>query len=1015
MLKFFYRLKRQRGVVLFMVIAIMTLLIAMATTAYMTARASYKTVVSNYDYSQMYLSAISMSDLLVDCITLDTTRPTENVYSDFKSALEGIEGTEGASITVYSKNIAAHSSDSDEQKALIASDDPILSGALDGLEVTANYLRDEDDVDASGLPTGLKRYYFELQTTAYYRGSTITVSDIVYHKSGTKQSQKFDTFFTATGNKNGGVDTSRMVGVSLHDVTDDVYFENEYTYIYTDNASNKLSAGLSTIGNLYIGKLDTGISSGPATGTEYYKQFDATNPDNRTGDGSRTYWSDRSDWFVGGDLVVTNNCGIDLKGSNMYINGDLVLCEGAVHITAGDIYVNGNVYITSTWSDTIDANIYINGNVFTNINDSTQVEATGTKAKSTDPGHLIACYNDTHESTELVNSTSSKSIADLPVINATSSTISNQNNWANNGKQVYVKGNDYTHSANAHSNTSWPVADPIVFSTKNVRAKLDVSKHTPSGTDSRLVGTNYAYNISSENKNENTSPDMFVERGDAAGTKLTDLYKDRMNKQTYDNYTAKQTTLNNVLTIDFDELKSSSFPKVEAWAAGKTYPSADGKTVFVGYDHDGNITDDQSAWETIYLVLDAALDNDYSYPPQPCVGTIKGGKYISIKPEEFDASKSAAYYEQQASVMKEWYDGDTSYKRYTKKLDPLDDPANPTMPKVWDSGTTKAMGAGNSAEYYVMASGTETTVKATVTKTTSTTPDYTVNLPYYAGGYVLKLLNVPNGGGTQLIEYNIGTKASEFDATTGKVTTNNTLPIVLAANFNDGSTDPVDENGNNAFSWRGNKLGSSSSAEKTRIQLVKSDANGNALEGQSADGCVIMEVGNFDKTTKQYVRYDGTNPNIFTPTYYDGQKFTLGTYNQVQKIEGNWQSDITSTPWTDMLKGNTPYPKDGYENQFVLVSNKDSGIAYSGKTIDHTLCGYVYAPNSTFDCFGRGGASIAVFGGMIVSYYYSDLDFWVYCAPNPTLIDMMLDGLNKKSADNDVDMWESASGKDYLG
>ena len=72
MLKFFYRLKRRGGAVLFAVIAIMSLLIAMAITAYFTARSSYQTVVSNYDFSQMYLSAVSVSDMMIEALTQDT-------------------------------------------------------------------------------------------------------------------------------------------------------------------------------------------------------------------------------------------------------------------------------------------------------------------------------------------------------------------------------------------------------------------------------------------------------------------------------------------------------------------------------------------------------------------------------------------------------------------------------------------------------------------------------------------------------------------------------------------------------------------------------------------------------------------------------------------------------------------------------------------------------------------------------------------------------------------------------
>ena len=68
MIKRIGKLKQKKGAVLFVVIAIMTLLIAMASTAYYTARGAHNTVVSNYNYSQLYMSAISVADMVSEAV-----------------------------------------------------------------------------------------------------------------------------------------------------------------------------------------------------------------------------------------------------------------------------------------------------------------------------------------------------------------------------------------------------------------------------------------------------------------------------------------------------------------------------------------------------------------------------------------------------------------------------------------------------------------------------------------------------------------------------------------------------------------------------------------------------------------------------------------------------------------------------------------------------------------------------------------------------------------------------------
>ena len=183
MLKFFYRLKRRGGAVLFAVIAIMSLLIAMAITAYFTARSSYQTVVSNYDFSQMYLSAISVSDMMIEAITQDTYVAKSgltdvNKFDDLKKEVQKLKKTKGASLTGTSSNIYGKSGNA---ILAAAAEDPVEPGVLDAVEVEITHQDSKPDATDPGITI----YIFEIKTTAYYRDNTITVTDMVLNKAGT--------------------------------------------------------------------------------------------------------------------------------------------------------------------------------------------------------------------------------------------------------------------------------------------------------------------------------------------------------------------------------------------------------------------------------------------------------------------------------------------------------------------------------------------------------------------------------------------------------------------------------------------------------------------------------------------------------------------------------------------------------------------------------------------------------------------------------------------------------------
>ncbi|HBI51616.1 MAG TPA: hypothetical protein DDX72_02415 [Ruminococcaceae bacterium] len=354
MLKFFYRLKRRGGAVLFAVIAIMSLLIAMAITAYFTARSSYQTVVSNYDFSQMYLSAISVSDMMIEAMTQDTYVAKSgitdvNKFDDLKKEVQKLKKTKGASLKGTSSNIYGKTGNA---ILAAAAEDPVEPGVLDAVEVEITHQDSKPDATDPGITI----YIFEIKTTAYYRDNTITVTDMVLNKAGTSSNNSnatpFSTFFTATGQLLDGTSTqkdhTRVVTIKSHEISDNAYFENDYT-VFPSGNNNDFYGGITATGSVYIDKFVPHI---PAPTT-----------------------TSRHDWFVGGDFVFGSNANnVNLNGNNLYVNGNLIMGGSGATISAGDIYVMGDLYLCSDGTASINGNIYVQGNIYYSASDEVKAE-----------------------------------------------------------------------------------------------------------------------------------------------------------------------------------------------------------------------------------------------------------------------------------------------------------------------------------------------------------------------------------------------------------------------------------------------------------------------------------------------------------------------------------------------------------------------------------------------------------------------------------------------------------------
>ncbi len=373
------RVRRKKGAVLFAVISIMALLIAMASTAYFTAKSAYNSVISNYSYSQLYLSAISVSDMVVEAVVNDTmpSATADNYYDSLRDAVLAINAT-GAdnSIYAYSSNISNYSASEEDIIAGLVNSSPMLSGVLDGVVVNI-YLDSIDDLGVSptlaedGVSTWyLRGYNYKFVTSAYYRNSTITVEDVVvanklvlytpdpgsnggnggtYTPGSTEtittsggSGGGFSTFFTATGQKleDGEiVRSSRVVKIKTHEISDDAFFQNTSTYFVNGN-NNDFVGGITSTGSVYLEKFTTNISGA------------------------------NNDWWIGDDLVMTNNNAnnLDLTNENsLYVGDDLVIAANG-KITAKDVYVEGDLYIMG--QATFNCNLHVSGNIYYEMGDT---------------------------------------------------------------------------------------------------------------------------------------------------------------------------------------------------------------------------------------------------------------------------------------------------------------------------------------------------------------------------------------------------------------------------------------------------------------------------------------------------------------------------------------------------------------------------------------------------------------------------------------------------------------------
>lgn len=527
------RMKQKKGAVLFAVVAVMALLIAMASTAYYTARSAYNSVVSNYNYSQLYLSAISVSDMVASAVGNDPISSASaagiNNYQPLRDAVLTME-TVGDKITASSQNISTPSASDEAILTQLANANSVVSGVLDGVKIEIELKDNTQQYSAPVAGPGTDQYTFFFKyeytftTTAYYRNNTITVQDSVMTvkskiwtpdpgSPGTPPTDPtpgpgggglFNRYFTSTGQvigeNNGGTDivrTSRIVEIKAHQINDDAFYQNDHTFFVNGNNNTFLGSVTST-GSIYLDKFTTNIQ----------------------GSGN--------DWYIGGDFVMlgSNANSFDLNNNNqydnnLYVGGDLVLSGDGAQITATDIYVEGDLYILSHGSPEINGNLHVTGNIYYQMGD-TVLDEKGNPVDSPIDIATTEGYPPKYDSADSYN------------------TFSVSGDFDCNGTLFLPNGAGASDSATISVNggTSNSIANGASVST----AGNAIGTFNPD--DITVSVTNRLPNSASDSF-ETVTEDMSVTNAiqQQAGTNIE-----------YENLTSPSTAYSNVINVDFDLL-----------------------------------------------------------------------------------------------------------------------------------------------------------------------------------------------------------------------------------------------------------------------------------------------------------------------------------------------------------------------------------------------------------------------------------------------------------------------------
>ena len=334
------RLKSGRGSVLFFIIAIMSVMIVLASAVYYSAVSARKQVEIRYGDEQSYQSAISLNDIVTEYLNTKT----EDAFVDAILAL-----APGSSLTTQGTGTDSFAK---------------LAEGLGDYKVTVTKISGD---------SGDEKQTVKIETEVIVNGESSTVTSVGEFTLVSKP-YSFDRFFTSTGYAPNDVVMSGMT------ITSTMYLDNEYSQIGSLQSGNSginikaevISAGTLALNNAPInadGDKTFDITTGNNLIMTYNGGQGAMNLNGgriRVGgnliQGTSFNYKNDTDVYVVGDFISGRPS--DDSNCEIYVNGDAAFFGNETY--KGKVYVNGDVYIDKevNTGDKFPGGITIGGNVY---------------------------------------------------------------------------------------------------------------------------------------------------------------------------------------------------------------------------------------------------------------------------------------------------------------------------------------------------------------------------------------------------------------------------------------------------------------------------------------------------------------------------------------------------------------------------------------------------------------------------------------------------------------------------
>lgn len=334
------RLKGGRGSVLFFIVAIMSVMIVLASAVYYSAVSARKQVEIRYGDEQSYQSAISLNDIVTEYLNTKT----EDAFVDAILAL-----APGSSLTTQGTGTDSFAK---------------LAEGLGDYKITVTKIAGDSSDE---------KHTVKIETEVIVDGESSTVTS-VGEFTLVSRPYTFDRFFTSTGYAPNDVVMSGMT------ITSTMYLDNEYSQIGSLQSGNSginikaevISAGTLAVNNAPInadGDKTFDITVGNNLIMTYNGGQGAMNLNGgriRVGgnlvQGTSFNYKNDTDVYVVGDFISGRPS--DDSNCEIYVNGDAAFFGNETY--KGKVYVNGDVYIDKevNTGDKFPGGITIGGNVY---------------------------------------------------------------------------------------------------------------------------------------------------------------------------------------------------------------------------------------------------------------------------------------------------------------------------------------------------------------------------------------------------------------------------------------------------------------------------------------------------------------------------------------------------------------------------------------------------------------------------------------------------------------------------